>query len=73
MNYSKDKILLDKFLWAQNNMSIFICKELFNELGDHIYKKWWQSNYNFLNFMTRLDENNQQIVLEWIHKNYNIF
>ena len=43
---------LNKYLWAQNTISLYIFEQIFGEMAIHIFNKWENSNGNFLNFMT---------------------
>lgn len=52
-------------LAMQSNFHLGICEELFGDLAEHIYQKWTGSNENMLNFLTRLDQNNLNIMLSW--------
>ena len=58
---------LDIYLYAQNTISLYLFEQLFGEMADHIYSKWEESNGNFLNFMTRLDYVNQNIIFQWLN------
>lgn len=49
----------------QSNFHLGICEELFGGLAEHIYQKWIESNENMLNFLTRLDQKNINIMLLW--------
>ena len=61
---------LNKYLWAQNTISLYIFEQIFGEMAIHIFNKWENSNGNFLNFMTYLDPVNQSIIFQWVDSSY---
>ena len=52
-------------LRLQSDFNKEICDKIFNDLSDHLFKKWLQTNGNILNFFSRLDTKNQKIMLKW--------
>jgi len=42
-----------------------ICDIIFNDLSDHLFEKWLQTNGNILNFFSHLDIKNQKAMLKW--------
>jgi hypothetical protein len=63
---------LDMMLFIQNRFDKQLSDELFTDLSDHIFEKWLQSEYNILNFISRLDVVNKQIICDWCEKNYKL-
>jgi hypothetical protein len=62
----------DMMLFIQNHFDKKLSDELFTDLSDHIFDKWLQSEYNILNFISRLDNVNKKIICEWVEKNYKL-
>lgn len=52
-------------LRLQSDFNKEICDKIFNNLSDHLFEKWLQTNGNILNFFSRLDTKNQKIMLKW--------
>ena len=52
-------------LCVQDNFNKQICDTLFGDLSNHIYYKWLDSEYNILNFLSKLDDNNKDTLLKW--------
>lgn len=45
-------------------------KEVFGNLGQHIYDKWESYHYNWNRLFVELDSKNQQKLAAWIVANY---
>jgi hypothetical protein len=57
-------------LYIQNSFNLHISDKLFGDLSQHIFNKWLNSDNNILNFITKLDNNNKQLLLKWGKYNY---
>ena len=68
--YIDHELTTDMYLWCQNNISISIFEKLFNNLANHLWNKFIESDGNFLNFLTRLDHINKSILFKWLEDNY---
>ena len=49
----------------QSNFDRGICKELFKDEADYIWRKWSGENHNLLYFLNLLDQKNKRIIFEW--------
>lgn len=58
------------FFFIQNNLTTEVLQKIFTKDYKHYELKWISTNYNLLNFMNLLDENNQNRLIEWGKKNY---
>ena len=52
------------------NFSKQISDGIFQELSDHLYSKWIDSDFNLLDFMNKLDANNKYVLLKWGEQNF---
>jgi len=53
-------------LFIQNWFNLEVAEEIYGQsLGNHLYQKWMNSENNVTNFLTQLDENNKQLLLDW--------
>lgn len=59
---------LNLFWYIQNIFCKEICDKIFENSSDHIYEKWVESNYNLLNFLSKLDVYNRLKILQWVEK-----
>lgn len=62
----------DMFLYIQNSFNKYICNQIYgDELSDHLFEKWLQCDYNILKFISRLDNRNKELLLEWFCQQQN--
>ena len=56
------------FFSLQTRFNKKICDEIFGEgeLSDHLLEKWVRCDYNFLEFIARLDKDNKKTVFNWL-------
>ena len=62
MSLLKDYNIL---LYIQNNFDKEVSSEIFNDLSNHLYKKWIVCNQNILHFISVLDSENKNKILLW--------
>lgn len=62
-----DLLLFDTnlLLRLQCDFNKELCDKIFNDLSDHLFEKWLQTNGNILNFFSHLDIKNQKEMLKW--------
>lgn len=58
-------------LSLQCNFNKDLCDTIFEELSDHLFPKWVNSDGNILNFLTMLDISNKTRLLKWALHNAN--
>ena len=76
MDLNQETILsaLDFYLIMSSNFSYPRCIEIFGEeMGKHLWKKWESSGENIIYFMSSLDGDNKNILIEWHLKKYPIY
>jgi hypothetical protein len=59
-------IFYNILLSLQYNFNKRLCDKIFGINSDHIYPKWLSSDGNILCFLTRLDDNNRDNLLEYV-------
>ena len=59
-------VSVDILLLLQCTFNKFISDKIFKDDSNQLYPKWEQSNGNILNFITKLDDNNKNKLLEWV-------
>jgi hypothetical protein len=57
-------------LYIQNNFDKNISERIFNNLSDHLYKKWISCDQNILHFISVLDSENKNKILFWGKNTY---
>lgn len=62
-------LAFDKFIKLQVNFNKDMCIDIFNNDAEHLFQKWLYCNYNIIEFINRLDENNKHIILSWTLQN----
>lgn len=55
----------DKFLKMQINFSYGVVQNIFANDHDHYWNKWVSSNDNIILFISKLDNINRMLVLDW--------
>jgi hypothetical protein len=62
-------LAFDKFLKLQVNFNKDMCIDIFKNDAEHLFQKWLYCNYNIIEFINRLDDNNKHIILSWALQN----
>ena len=52
-------------IYIQNVFDKEICNKLFGDLSNHIYQKWIDSDFNLVNFLSKLDNQNKLHFMKW--------
>jgi len=55
----------DKFLKMQINFSYSVIQNIFANDPDHYWSKWVNSSDNIILFISKLDNINKMLVLDW--------
>ena len=57
--------------FIQNNFDKKVSDKLFGKSSDHLFIKWLNTEYNMLNFISMLDNENRNLLLLWGDFNIN--
>ena len=57
--------------FIQNNFDKKVSDKLFGISSDYLFEKWLNTEYNILNFMAMLDNENRNLLLLWGDININ--
>lgn len=63
------KDCINKLALFQFNCSIKLFEEIFNGNAQHMWEKYTANNNNLLNFFNALDENNFDLLMDYIENN----
>jgi len=65
-------LTLEKFIWVQYNLSFDLIQKIFNDEHNnnnkHLHSKWLQCDYNIIKFISLLDEENKQKLIDFMNK-----
>lgn len=64
-------LTLEKFIWVQSNLSFDLIQKIFNDENNsnkHLYSKWLQCDYNIIKFISLLDDENKQKLIDFMNK-----
>jgi hypothetical protein len=64
-------LTLEKFIWVQSNLSFDLIQKIFNDENNsnkHLHSKWLQCDYNIVKFISLLDDENKQKLIDLMNK-----